>query len=190
MELFRTNPGSNTPRKTAVWVLTPTPPPKKKNKTKNIWVRWIRRAGYCWKSKSKRIRVSDVLLLILTHGCICVGWPARIYLYQLCADLVCSLEDLPGKMDDRDGWRERNPGKSVLATWLLMIMMMVNFLLVLVSLYYCFIVLCDVVSLFYAKATLEEELQWYYLTYKWILFCSQMYQNISSLILKPIKIKF
>ena len=36
-----------------------------------------------------------------------VGWPARTYLHQLCADTGCSLEDLLGAMDDRDRWRER-----------------------------------------------------------------------------------
>ena len=36
-----------------------------------------------------------------------VGWPARTYLQQLCANTGCSLEDLPGAMDDRDGWWER-----------------------------------------------------------------------------------
>ncbi len=27
--------------------------------------------------------------------------------FQLCADKVCSLEDVPGEMDDRVEWRER-----------------------------------------------------------------------------------
>ena len=27
---------------------------------------------------------------------------------QLCADTGCSPEDLPGAMDDREGWRERD----------------------------------------------------------------------------------
>ena len=31
---------------------------------------------------------------------------ARNYIQQLCADTGCSLEDLPGAIDDRDGWRE------------------------------------------------------------------------------------
>ena len=33
--------------------------------------------------------------------------PARTYIQQVCADTGCSLENLPGAMDDRDGWRER-----------------------------------------------------------------------------------
>ena len=36
-----------------------------------------------------------------------VGWPARIYLQQLCMDTGCSQEDLPEAIDDRDGLRER-----------------------------------------------------------------------------------
>ena len=34
------------------------------------------------------------------------GRPARNYI-QLCADIGCSLEDLPEAMDDRDRWREK-----------------------------------------------------------------------------------
>ena len=36
------------------------------------------------------------------------------YIHELCADSGCSLEDLPGVMDDRNGLGERKPGKSVL----------------------------------------------------------------------------
>ena len=32
---------------------------------------------------------------------------AKTYLQQLCADTSSSLEDLPGAMDDRGGWRKR-----------------------------------------------------------------------------------
>ena len=42
-----------------------------------------------------------------SHGLASVGWPARTYLHQLCADTGCSLEDRLGVMDDRDEWRER-----------------------------------------------------------------------------------
>ena len=41
------------------------------------------------------------------HGRAKVGRPARTYIQQLYADTGCSLEDLSGTMDDRDGWRER-----------------------------------------------------------------------------------
>ena len=33
-----------------------------------------------------------------------VGRPARTYIQQVCADTGCSLEDLPGVMDNTDGW--------------------------------------------------------------------------------------
>ena len=32
---------------------------------------------------------------------------ARNYMQQLRADTACSLEDLLGTMDERDGWRKR-----------------------------------------------------------------------------------
>ena len=51
--------------------------------------------------------ISNVLLWTLNHGRASVGRPARTYLYQLCTDAGCSLEVLPGAIDDRDGWRER-----------------------------------------------------------------------------------
>ena len=35
------------------------------------------------------------------------GDAGRTYIQQLCADTGCSLEDLPGAMNDRDGWCER-----------------------------------------------------------------------------------
>ena len=73
--------------------------------TKTIQIRWTRHAGHCWKSKSKPI--SDILLWTSLHGWAKVGWPTRTYIQQLCADIGCSLEDLPGVIDNRDGWRER-----------------------------------------------------------------------------------
>ena len=33
------------------------------------------------------------------------GRPARTYMQQLCTDTRYRLEDLPGAMDNRDGWR-------------------------------------------------------------------------------------
>ena len=40
------------------------------------------------------------------------GRPARTYLQQPCADTGCSLKDLPGAMDDSDGWGEREREKE------------------------------------------------------------------------------
>ena len=42
-----------------------------------------------------------------SHGRVKAGRPARISIQQLCVDTGCSIEDLPGAMNDRDGWRER-----------------------------------------------------------------------------------
>ena len=47
------------------------------------------------------------LISSASHGRVKAGRPARTYVQQLCADTGCSLEDLPGTMDDREGWRER-----------------------------------------------------------------------------------
>ena len=68
-------------------------------------LRWTRHAGHCWRSKDELI--SDVLLWTPTHRHASVGWPERTYLDHLCADTWCSLEDKPGSMDDKDGWKER-----------------------------------------------------------------------------------
>ena len=73
--------------------------------TKTIKIRWTRHAGHCWRSKDKLI--SDILLWMPSHGQAKTGWPARIYIQQLCTDTGCSLEDLPGAMDNKDRWQEK-----------------------------------------------------------------------------------
>ena len=73
--------------------------------TRTIQVRRPRHAWPCWKSKNELI--NDILLWISSHGRAKRGRPARTYTQQLCADTGCSLEDLPGAMDDRNRWRER-----------------------------------------------------------------------------------
>ena len=72
--------------------------------TKTIQIRQTRHAGHCWRSKGELI--SDVLLGNPSNGQTSVGRPARTYLQPLSADTGCSLEDLQGAIDDRDGWRE------------------------------------------------------------------------------------
>ena len=73
--------------------------------TKTIQVRRTRHAGHCWRSKDELI--SDILLWNLSHGRAKAGRPARTYIQQFCADTGYSFEDLPGAMDDRDGWQEK-----------------------------------------------------------------------------------
>ena len=73
--------------------------------TKTIQVRRTRHAEQNWRSKDELI--SDVLLRTPSHGRVNVGRPARTYLQQLCTDTGCSLEEMPGAMDDREGWREK-----------------------------------------------------------------------------------
>ena len=85
--------------------------------TKTIQVRRTRHAGHCWRSKDELI--SDILLWTYSHGRAKAGRPARTYIQQLCADIGCSLEDLSGAMDDREGWLERvRKIHAASATWL------------------------------------------------------------------------
>ena len=65
--------------------------------TKTIQMRPTRHAWYCWRNKDELTR--DVHLWTPSHGRASVGRPARTYL--------STLEDLPGAMDDRDGWEAR-----------------------------------------------------------------------------------
>ena len=73
--------------------------------TKNIQFRRTRQAVHCWRIRVELI--NDVLLWTPSHGRAKTGRSARTYIQPLCADTVCSLEELSGAMGDRDGWRER-----------------------------------------------------------------------------------
>ena len=105
--LFWTNPGSNTPQNSsciAIYLLS------KKNTE-------VRQAKYTWHYKRRKYKlISNILLWTFIHGCASVGQPARTYSYQVYMDTGCSLEDLPGAMDDRNRWRES--GKYVLSAQL------------------------------------------------------------------------
>ena len=50
-----------------------------------------------------------------TYGRAKAGRPARTYIQQLCEDTGYSPEDLPEAINDREKWRERGSGISVLA---------------------------------------------------------------------------
>ena len=73
--------------------------------TKTIQIRQTRHAGHCWRSRDELI--SDVLLWTPSHDWAKTGRPARTYIQQLCEDMVCSPEDLPEVMNNRERWRER-----------------------------------------------------------------------------------
>ena len=74
-----------------------------------IQVRWTTHAGHHWRSKEKL--KSDILWWIPTHGLTGVGWPAKTYNHQFCADTGCCSEDLPRAMADD----ERQSRKSVIS---------------------------------------------------------------------------
>ena len=71
---------------------------------KTIRVRRTSHVGHCWKSKDELI--SEILMWTLSRGR-AKARPAGSYIQQLCADTGYSFEDLPGAIDDRDGWQER-----------------------------------------------------------------------------------
>ena len=45
------------------------------------------------------------------------GQPAKIYMHHFCMDTGISFDDLPGVMDDRDGWKERERVSTSSMTW-------------------------------------------------------------------------
>ena len=65
--------------------------------------------GHCWRSKDE---------LLWKYGCTSVGLLAKTYIYQLCAETGCNLHDLPGVMDDKDGWQKRESKNSILSAQL------------------------------------------------------------------------
>ena len=65
----------------------------------------INSAGHCWRNKDELI--NEIVLWAPAHGRAKAGRTARTYLQQLCADSGWSLKDIPGAIDDRDGWREK-----------------------------------------------------------------------------------
>ena len=71
--------------------------------------------GHCWRSKDELI--SDVLIWTPSHGRANVGRPGTTFLQQLWVDTGCSLEDIMGVMDDRDGWGERESERERERVW-------------------------------------------------------------------------
>ena len=73
--------------------------------TKTIQARRTRHAGHCWRSRDELI--SDVLLWTPTYGQAKAGRPTWTYIQQLGEDTVCSPENLPEAMNDREKWWDR-----------------------------------------------------------------------------------
>ena len=72
--------------------------------TKTIQVRRTRHAAHSWRSRDELI--SDVLRWTPTYGRARAGRQATTYIQQVCEDTVCSPEDLPEAINDREKWRE------------------------------------------------------------------------------------
>ena len=116
--LFLIKPGRSTPQNSicpATCLLS----------QKNIQLRQKRHVWPWWRSRDKLI--SDILLWTSTHGQTSVGRSAKTYMYQLCADTRCRIEDLSTVRTDRDGWwkrerkRERESKESGQHTSMMMI---------------------------------------------------------------------
>ena len=65
----------------------------------------VRHAGHCWGSRDEL--KSGILQWTLSHGLARTGRPARTYIQLLFANTGCSLEDVLGAIDDKEGWQER-----------------------------------------------------------------------------------
>ena len=90
--------------------------------TKTIQVRQTRHAGHCWRSRDELI--SYVPLWTTTYGRAKAGRPARTFIQLLCEDTVCSPEDLPEAMNDREKWRERVRNIRASGTTLLLLLLL------------------------------------------------------------------
>ena len=73
--------------------------------TKNIKVWRTRHAGHCRRCKDELI--SNIHPWTSFHGRARAGRPGRTCIQLLCAVTGYGIEDLPGEMKDRGGWRER-----------------------------------------------------------------------------------
>ena len=73
----------------------------------DIWGKKIQlHAGHCWRSRDELL--SDVLLWTPAYSRAKARRPARTYKQLLCEDTECSPEDLPGAINNREEWRERD----------------------------------------------------------------------------------
>ena len=59
------------------------------------------------KRTSKDELINDVLLWTPTHGRASVWQPAKSYLHQLCEDIRCNFEDLPGERKSQENLRSQ-----------------------------------------------------------------------------------
>ena len=79
--------------------------------SKTIQPRRARYVRHC--SRNKEELINDFLAWTPSYGRVTSGWPASTYLQQHCTDTGYILEDLPGAMDDRDRWKEKERGRKI-----------------------------------------------------------------------------
>ena len=72
--------------------------------SQTIQLRRARYVGNCWRSMDELI--SDIILWTPTHGHTSIGWLAKIYIHQLCADTEYHLENITRVMTDRQMVRQ------------------------------------------------------------------------------------
>ena len=80
--------------------------------------------------------ISDVLLWTPSHGRAKLRRPARTYIQQLCANTGCSMEDVPGMMDERDGC-ERGSGRLYLFIFLNIYKLCTQQVKIIFPIFYC-----------------------------------------------------
>ena len=78
-------------------------------------IRQDRHARHCWKSKDKLI--SDIFLWTPTHGHTSVDQTVKSYIYLLCTNMGCCLEDLWSVMADSDRWQEKSQSMPWWCYW-------------------------------------------------------------------------
>ena len=76
--------------------------------SQTIQVIWASHTRHCWRSKDKNI--NDIFPWTPTRGHTSVGWPAKSYIHQLCAETGCRLDNLARVMADKDEEREKVKG--------------------------------------------------------------------------------
>ena len=69
--------------------------------SQTIQVKGTRYAKHCWRNRDE---LKNELIWTHIDRRASIDRPAKTSLHQLCKDTRCRLEDLPGVIDDWEGW--------------------------------------------------------------------------------------